>query len=561
MGRNEANREGMPMELGTDDYREQLQALNQEFRDLLHGRLDEIESLWEFLAEGEWDREKLHAMVRSVHVLSGSANTFGYPALGRAAVDLERRLRGWIKLDRSPSAGALDQASALVPALRQAAARRTEAARLESLGRVADEDEEGRLIYLVEDDESLAKELRLQLFSFGYKVRIFTGCEDVAEAIAVRRPDALVLDVILGEGYGAGFDLMHDLQQELDLRELPVLFVTARGDVEARLEAVRCGAAGYFVKPLDVVALVDRLNRLTPVDGDEPFRILIVDDDYILAEHYAVVLRHGGMQVSVLNQPLEILDHLGAELPDLVLMDIDMPDCSGPELVKIIRQFDRFVSLPIVYLSTETDLERQLSALRIGGDDFLTKPITDRHLVTAVAIRAERSRVLRSLMNRDSLTGLLTHVALKEHLAAELARSRRTKNPLSFAMLDIDGFKQVNDRHGHLLGDRVLATLADLLRQRTRSSDAVGRYGGEEFGIVLPDCESQDGVTLIEKLREGFAGIRFRSADGELRVELSAGVATAVPGCSIDDLIERADRALYTAKSKGGNRVLAAGVE
>ena len=549
------------MEMSTDDYRDQLQALNQEFTELLPSRLDEIEATWKSLAEEEWTRDKLRTMARFVHVLSGSASTFGYPALGRAASAVEKRVRGWIELETSPAEPALDQMSAQVTALRHAAGRRSQAARLQSLGRAEEEHEDGRLVYVVEDDEALAKELRLQLFSFGYKVRIFTGCDDVAEAIAARRPDALVLDVIIGEAYGAGFDLMRELQGTMDLRELPILFVTARDDIDARLEAVRCGAVAYFAKPLDVLDLIDRINHLTAVKSLEPFRILIVDDDKTLAEHYAVVLRHGGMQVSVSTRPLEILDDLGAELPDLVLMDIDMPECTGPELVKIIRQFDRFVSLPIVYLSTETDLERQLSALRSGGDDFLSKPLTDRHLLAAVAIRAERSRVLRSLMNRDGLTGLLTHVPLKEHLEAELARSRRTRSPLSFVMIDIDGFKQVNDRYGHLLGDRVLKTLADLLRQRVRASDTIGRYGGEEFGIVLPDCGIRDAVPLIETLRKSFEGVHFQSDGDEIRVEFSAGVATAKPESSVDDLIDQADRALYAAKKQGGNRVLVAAGE
>ncbi len=544
------------MKMGTDDYRQQLQALNREFTERLPGRLDEIETRWQALAEGDWQRDEVHALVRCVHVLSGSASNFGYAALGRSAIAIEKRLKHWLELEIPPAESTLDQMSASVATLRRKAGQRSTAGRLSSTGRTA--EEEGRLVYLVEDDEILAKRLRLQLFSFGYKVRFFTDCEGVAEAIEVRRPDALVIDVILGEDYDAGFDLMRELRRQLDMRELPVLFVTARSDIEARLEAVHCGAAAYFVKPLDVLALVERLNRITPVKNTDPFRILIVDDDPTLAEHYAVVLRHGGMQVSVLTRPLEIIDCLKAELPDLVLMDTEMPDCTGPDLVRVVRQFDRFVSLPIVYLTTEADLERQLSTLRIGGDDFLTKPLTDRHLLAAVSIRAERSRHVRSLMNRDSLTGLMTHVALKEHLQAALARSRRTNRPLSFAMLDLDRFKRVNDVHGHLLGDRVLKSLADLLRQRVRSSDAVGRYGGEEFGIVLPDCSSQDAVPLIEALRESFAAIRFQVADDELGVEFSAGVATAALGDSVDDLIQRADQALYEAKAQGGNRVLAA---
>jgi diguanylate cyclase (GGDEF)-like protein len=216
------------------------------------------------------------------------------------------------------------------------------------------------------------------------------------------------------------------------------------------------------------------------------------------------------------------------------------------------------VSLPIVYLSTETDLGCQLSALRMGGDDFLTKPLTDPHLVAAVEIRAQRNRDLRALMTRDSLTELLNHVALKDRLAVELARSQRKGDKLAFVMLDIDEFKRVNDRFGHLAGDRVLRILAELLRQRVRMSDTVGRYGGEEFGIILPDCSIEDAARVIDKLRESFGDIRFGFDEERCRVTFSAGVAVAEPGMSVDDLIDRADQALYLAKREGRNRVRAA---
>ncbi len=541
------------MEMDTADYHDQLEALNQEFAALLPGRLDEIESAWRALAEGEWNDDGLRAVTRRVHVLSGSASTFGYPELGRAAIAFEKRLKNWLEMEGAPAGTALEEGTSLVDALRRDAERRREIGHIESVGT---RESRESLVYLLEDDQPLANELRLQLSSFGYRVEIFAEGDALARAFADRRPDALVVDIILPEGDFAGIELLARLSRQTDLRELPVLFVTARSDVEARLAAVRSGGAGYFVKPLDVVALVDRLNRLTQRHCTEPFRILIVDDDGTLAEHYALVLRRGGMHASVLTRPLEILDRLDEELPDLVLMDVHMPECSGPDLVKVIRQFDRFLGLPIVYLSTETDLERQLSALRFGGDDFLTKPLTDRHLLAAVAIRAERSRVLRSLMTRDSLTSLLTHVALKERLDTELARAHRLGTPLSFAMLDIDAFKKVNDRHGHLLGDRVLKSLADLLRRRVRTSDTVGRYGGEEFGIVLPECGLEAAVRLVDGLRESFAGVRFRTGAAELGVRFSAGVAAATPESTVDRLIDEADRALYRAKARGGNRVM-----
>ena len=536
------------------DYREQMVALDLEFASLLPGRLHEVERLWRSLAEEGWNRETLRSLVYQVHILSGSAGTFGYPELSQNALALERCLKPWTQLEQAPDEQTLDDVPSLIEALRRSAELRFRAEPIRTLG-TASEGSERRLIYIVEDELSLASELGVVLASFDYEVKVFPDTQGVAAAIAEERPDALVIDIILPEGDLAGVDLLKDLRQKLVLRTLPVLFITARRDMEARLAAAHWGGAGYFVKPLDVISLVDRLNRLTRPRDVQPFRVLIVDDDRKLAEHYALVLRHGGMQVSVLTRPLEILDRLDEERPELVLMDINMPECSGVDLVNVIRQFDSYVSLPIVYLSTETDLERQISALRMGGDDFLTKPLTDYHLVAAVEIRAQRSRDLGALMTRDGLTGLLNHAALKDRLAAELARSGRKREKLAFAMLDVDKFKRVNDRHGHLAGDRVLRILAELLRQRVRLSDTVGRYGGEEFGIILADCGIEDAVRVVDKLRESFGDIRFGLDEERYKVTFSAGVALAEPGMSVDDLVDRADQALLLAKRQGRNRV------
>lgn len=227
------------------------------------------------------------------------------------------------------------------------------------------------------------------------------------------------------------------------------------------------------------------------------------------------------------------------------------------ELARLIRQDDRYLSLPIVFLSTEQALEQQLQAMSLGGDDFLGKPIEDRHLITAVTIRAQRARELRALMSQDGLTGLLTHARFKERLAAELARSQRNGSAVALALLDIDHFKAVNDEHGHLAGDRVLKTLANLLRRRIRRSDVVARYGGEEFAVIFNDCDEQDALHMLDTIREDFSAIQHGGKEEPFSVTFSAGVAGATPDSRVDSLIEQADQNLYRAKDAGRNRIFA----
>ena len=255
------------------------------------------------------------------------------------------------------------------------------------------------------------------------------------------------------------------------------------------------------------------------------------------------------------------MDRLEAFRPELVLMDLYMPDYPGQELAGVIRQYDNWASLPIVFLSAETDLDVQLQAVGKGADDFLTKPINDAQLVAAVRVRIERARQLSVQISRDSLTGLLKHAAIKEMVDIEAARSRRTGKPATVAMLDIDHFKAVNDTYGHAVGDLVISSVAMLLRQRLRRSDVIGRYGGEEFAVILPECDIEDAQRLLEDIRLRFSTVHFNHEDREFTCTLSAGLASSsqFPDHGGSELLVAADEALYQAKRGGRNQIRSAG--
>lgn len=198
-----------------------------------------------------------------------------------------------------------------------------------------------------------------------------------------------------------------------------------------------------------------------------------------------------------------------------------------------------------------------------GAEEFLTKPISDIHLVAAVRARAVRSRQLSDLMSKDSLTGLLKHARIKETIAIELARAQRSDKPLAVAMIDIDHFKSVNDTYGHAVGDRVLKVLAHLLKQRLRKADGIGRYGGEEFVAILPECDQDTAQRILDDIRVRFAALRFQHEAQEFAVTLSAGIActTTLPAANGDELLIAADGALYVAKHGGRNQVRAAAAD
>jgi diguanylate cyclase (GGDEF)-like protein len=211
--------------------------------------------------------------------------------------------------------------------------------------------------------------------------------------------------------------------------------------------------------------------------------------------------------------------------------------------------------VPIVFLSVEKDFDRQLRAMFKGGDEFLTKPIAPAQLTLVATSRVERYRELRVLMLHDSLTGLVNHSRLQQQLEIECARALRQRQPLSLAMIDIDHFKAVNDRHGHQTGDRVLKNLARFLRQRLRTSDVVGRYGGEEFAVILSDTSGEVAEEVLNSLRRDFAAIPHETGGESITVTFSTGIASLPQYGSVRELTLAADQALYRAKDGGRNRV------
>ena len=537
----------------------QLQALRESYAAQLPKKLEEIDTCWQMLSTGKWDPARAELLHRLTHSLAGSGSTFGFPKLGEISRSIEQLIKSWLQERVLPD---VDQRAGVVALLAQLHQAASVGASEEFLDRDTDtikKDQavipEQPLIYLIEDNASIAEELTLQLDHFGYRIKVFTTSAGVADAVAAQPPDAFIVDINLPEGDIAGVELLDELQRRYG-PDLPAIFISSHNDFSARLSAVRAGSEAYFVKPLEVASLIDRLDQLTRSDVSAPYRILAVDDDHALVAHYALLLRQAGMEVRTVTDAEDVMEAITDLKPELILMDVYMPTCSGLELAKLIRQQEAYLGIPIVFLSSETNLEKQYTAMRMGGDDFLTKPIQDQHLVSSVAVRAERAHTLSALMTKDSLTGLLKHTMIKERLAQELSRAKRTQSALSFAMIDIDKFKQVNDSYGHMMGDRIIKSLARMLQQRLRKCDSIGRYGGEEFAVVLPNCDLDSAVKVLEEIRTDFSELHYLHQGKEFSVTFSAGIAGNQNLESADELNQAADDALYEAKREGRNRVL-----
>jgi len=546
------------------DIQVALAVLKDGFANKIPAKIGEIRQGWELLKSTGEGTDMFALLHRQAHTLAGSAATYGFEETGRLAGEIEQLLQDELTEDHAAwTAACVAKVDTLLTRLeavvRDKPVGSAHAEEVLPAGNapLPDDRAVSKLIYLVDDDVDLLNTMTMQIRAFGYDVVAFSDLDRFDAAIKCQIPAIVIMDVMFGDGAKAGIEHIARINAGLK-QPLQTMFITGNQDVLTRLDAVRAGGQAYFPKPLLVEHLVDTLDRLTHQHEEAPYRIVIVDDSAEMSAFVALALQQAGMETREVNQPLALLEELADFSPDLILMDIYMPECSGLELSKVIRQMDAYVSTPIVFLSSEQDQAKQLSAMSLGGDEFLTKPVQPWHLVSAVTSRVKRGRKMRKLAETDGLTGLLNHSRSKERLEVEVARARREKTPLSFAMLDIDHFKHVNDNYGHPAGDRVLKSLANMFKQRLRPYDTVGRYGGEEFVVILPNTDAAAARLIMDKMRESFSKIDHCSEDGNFSCNFSCGIA-AYP--DFDDgtaLNDEADKALYAAKESGRNRICVA---
>jgi len=541
----------------------ELKRLRTDFAEKLPERLRALVGDWEAVKDTGWTQEGIRALHRSVHGLIGTAGSLGFTIMTKTARRLEHRLVGLLEGDKPPS----DDDSAAIALWFEKIGEAAAEDALENvtpgsidiaLHRVDANLEPRNLIVVVEEeDESFSGELAQQLEHFGFDLQMYNTVDDITMDAAGRAPAAVILVMSSQTDELKGVSAAKVVRGAFG-ESVPVVFLSNRSDIEARLDAVRAGCSGYFVKPVnfsDVFETLDRITRSEP----EPYRILIVDDEEDAAEFHSANLRAAGLSTVIVTDPLDVSSQLVEFQPDVILMDVYMPGCSGIELAMVIRQEEAFIAVPIVFLSRETDRMKQIAALGEGGDDFFTKPVPPNELVPVISARAERSRTLRNLMERDGLTGLYSHSRIIEQIESAVRRANRRQGEIAVAMLDIDGFKAVNDTYGHLVGDQVLKALAYLLRQHLRLSDVLGRFGGDEFVILLPDTDGIAAVEKMEEIRQDFAAIDHDTGHGLFSVTVSCGVAEYPTALSCHELIAAADDALYGAKRAGRDRVVLAG--
>ena len=298
------------------------------------------------------------------------------------------------------------------------------------------------------------------------------------------------------------------------------------------------------------------------MEGNPKAKILVVDD----------MLTNIGILDKILNTEYEILTATSGrealkiaylQVPDLILLDVIMPEMDGFAVCKALKQEDRTKDIPVIFITANNQEEDESQGFEAGVVDYVTKPVRASILKARVRIHLELKSSrdhLKALSTVDGLTQVANRRKFDEAIEYEWRRSCRHQHPISLLMMDIDFFKTYNDHYGHLAGDECLKTIArEISTVVRRPADLFARYGGEEFVFLLPDIESRGAAFIAQKVQETIKRVNVSHAYSTVAgyITLSIGVATRVPqeGQSHNDLINAADKMLYLAKQNGRNRI------
>lgn len=395
-----------------------LKSLQKEFKDKLPGKIALLVAQYRSLKLSHWQPRQARELHHQLHSLTGSTGAFGLQSISTATRQLEIRLKAIIDDDQPPDDQVWQQIGDELDRLTSLTASETEnwADRLLPPARALS-PKHSPLVYLIEDDPEQNTHIVQLMREHGFWCRCFTTQSSFIEAWEQAVPDAVVLDIGLSESHSGGLDLLRRLKSDSAAMP-PVVMVSVDDDLDCHIHAYRAGVTRYLSKPIveaDFVAVMEQLTGRLPA---EPYRVLLVDDEPDLLRAQSIVLESAGIKVKSLSEPKQTLQLLDDFKPDVLVLDVYMPDIHGPEIAAVVRERSEHINLPILFLSAETDITQQLSALNLGGDDFLVKPILAEHFVAAVRARAHRyrqSQVLQQRMKQVMYEREREHLALNHH--------------------------------------------------------------------------------------------------------------------------------------------------
>lgn len=547
-----------------DSWQKIINNQKSEFQENGRQKLSQISAILKILAGSPWEVHQVQAVARLFHQLAGSAGFFDLREFSLLASSAEGYAMLLCKkgsdLSQNDIAGLnnfVEKLSFLLQSSEEQENLKSEARMSLSDESCITNDKNRTKLLLVAGDARESIKLAKFFEELSCQVCSYRSQSAAVKAIDESLPDALVLHLPLSEG--SGYEVSEHLRRKPGGQKPPVILMSSESGFFSKVIAMRSGVDAFFDAPYDLKQIAERLEYLLERDKPERYRILSVEDDPYQANLIKLTMEAAGYNILVLTDPAEFENALVAFCPDLLLLDIDLGQVNGFELARYVRQNDRFTTLPIIFLTTQNQLEAHIESARAGGDEHLVKPVSAQYLIATVAGRLERYRALKKLTTLDGLTQCLSYASFMDAALKQLERAAEGSRH-SIMIFDVDKISQINNQLGFAQGDRVIQALSRVIKRTLRQTEMICRPGEDEFLILLENLDDTEIAQLGEHILYDFAGSKLIFEGNALEATASAGSSQIVnrraPG--LEEAIQKARKSLAIAKQMGSNRLIKA---
>lgn len=547
-----------PDALALDDAFAQLK---EEFLRELANQAVQLDQVHTQLASGgEIDRKGFRSLV---HNMAGTAGSYGFEEISTQAARLETALANEEApetlqplLDRLIALLGLAESKPLAATEHRATPFQVTQKGVSFFNR----------ILLIQDASESADSVQRDLEIAGVAVERAHSAAQAFFLLETHSFDALIFD--LGREQEPWLtEILVALREHLS-EATPIAILIHNEDFNLRVRASTNGANLFFTKPVSGSDVLRQLEQGLAANLEEAC-ILLVDDDPSVHRIVGKLLEPLGAKLNTARDAESFWASISDETPTLILMDSNLPVYSGFELCRVIKADPRFRNIPVVFCSAATSVADRTTAFDAGADEYILKPLVPQEFMARIASRLKAAIQFKQAAQRDALTGLLARGAIEDALQRIFAFHRRSRHYSESApgilLFDLDDFKKLNDAFGHNTGDEALRAFASVLRRSLRASDYVGRWGGEEFLVVLPSTTPAEMERLFKRLQAQLAETPIAdplatasdAARPVLQITASAGGAQICHD-TLPQWVERADAALYRAKAAGKNRLVLA---
>lgn len=532
----------------TQEFHHQLEQLRQQFMASLPARVRRLEEIWSHLRHLNWSEQGISTLQQFAHKLVESGSSFGFPELRHAAQQLENFLAELNQLGRSFGGQEYAQLEDHIQLLSKVMATTASGdARQDPLLNIIDPpaypEAQGKVLFLIDPDRILAALCSAYLRNAGFVVGYFDNPHSCMQRLYLDSPAAILMDPDFERSGLQALGNVHQIKALLT-GDTPIILMSGRTDVNAKLRSLRAGSSDYLIKPLDFTFLVEKLVNLIS-KNTKIQRVMVVDDDLAITTLEAEILRHAGMDVLCVNQPLHSLQQAAKFKPDLVILDMHMPDINGMELAVLLRQDPQFLLLPIIFVTADTDTNLHKSIKALGVNALLTKPFEPIELITVceqaltdtAALKNRVARVTRHTQQPQQINRSYFFTALEDELQNNSFGSQSS----ALYYFSIDNLAELNLQ----LGQIEMLDLHDQFCRRL--SDTVG---SDEQWIDLS--------TMVACVLAGKRSAEFHQQRGEQFTKHLSNQTYSIKGKSLSLQITMGMTPLTQALGTANNALLRA---